>query len=73
MMNGYNLNHQKSEEAALLSKLLEDNQRLHKKEENRLKHQAERKRIYREKEKHKKIDDKKSSNRYQQTHEQHQK
>ena len=58
-MNIFNLIKQKSDEDTILQNLLEENQRLLKREEKRLKDQAEQKRIYREKVKNKQIDDKK--------------
>ena len=72
-MNIFNLIQQKSEDDTILRNLLEENQRLLKREAERLKHQAERKRTYREKVKNKQIEDKKSLNNHQPTHEQHQK
>ena len=48
-MNIFKLIKQKSDDDTILQNLLEENQRLLKREEARLKHQAERKRIYREK------------------------
>ena len=68
-MNIFNLIQQKSDDDTILRNLLEENQRLLKREEKRLKHQAERKRIYREKVKNKQIEDKKSLNNHQPTHE----
>ena len=46
-MNIFNLIQQKSEDDTILRNLLEENQRLLKREAERLKHQAERKRTYR--------------------------
>ena len=59
-MNIFNLIQQKSDEDTIIRNLLEENQRLLKREEKRLKDQAERKRIYREKVKNKQIDEKKA-------------
>ena len=58
-MNILNLIQQKSEDDTILRNLLEENQRLLKREAERLKHQAERKRKYREKVKNKQIEDEK--------------
>ena len=56
-MNIFNLIQQKSEDDTILRNLLEENQRLLKREAERLKHQAERKRTYREKVKNKQLED----------------
>ena len=58
-MDIFGLIKQKSDEDTIIRNLLEEKERLLKKEEKRLKHQNERKRIYREKVKKKQIEDKK--------------
>ena len=58
-MDIFGLIKQKSDEDTIIRNLLEEKERLLKREEKRLKHQTERKRIYREKVKKKQIEDKK--------------